>query len=288
MTPQNITIDPLSTTALRIQPRFNNMDLATATGFTILYEGKNYLITNWHVVTGRDADTDKCLDTKHVAVPNRLSIFFHSSKQLGTWVQHELNLYDDAENPCWIEHPMGKCIDVVAIPLQDIENIKFYGLDLALAHVDMVVMPAMPVSVIGYPLGLTCGEGWPIWKTGHIASDPDIDFQPGRPAFLIDATTREGMSGAPVVIRNTSGLYQTKNGDHLLGGVTTKFIGIYAGRIHKLSEIGRVWRPFLIQEILGGRLFFDAESRRITPNRNTTCPCNRGKRFKECCGSLAS
>jgi SEC-C motif len=146
----------------------------------------------------------------------------------------------------------------------------------------------MPVSVIGYPLGLKCGEGWPIWKTGHIASDPDIDFQLGRPAFLIDATTCEGMSGAPVVIRNTSG-YQTKNGGHILAaGVTTKFIGIYAGRIHKLSEIGRVWRPFLIHEILAGRLFFDAESRRIAPNRNTTCPCNSGKRFKECCGSLAS
>jgi hypothetical protein len=36
-------------------------------------------------------------------------------------------------------------------------------------------MRAMLISVIGYPQGLAAGKSWPIWKIGHIASDPDID-----------------------------------------------------------------------------------------------------------------
>lgn len=31
---------------------------------------------------------------------------------------------------------------------------------------------------------------------------------------------------------------------------TTKFLGIYSGRIHEESEIGRVYRPRVINEIL--------------------------------------
>jgi hypothetical protein len=75
---------------------------------------------------------------------------------------------------------------------------------MALASIDILTMPALPVSVIGYPLGLSAGESWPIWKTGHIASDLDIDSESGWPAFLIYATTRSGMSGTPVVLRLTN------------------------------------------------------------------------------------
>ncbi|WP_017630954.1 hypothetical protein [Vibrio sp. 624788] len=49
----------------------------------------------------------------------------------------------------------------------------------------MVPVTAMPVSVIGYPFGLSAGANWPIWKTGNIASDHGIDFEVNRPAFLM-------------------------------------------------------------------------------------------------------
>jgi hypothetical protein len=279
-----IIIDPLSATALRVVPKFDKVELASATAFTVRWESQPYLITNWHVVTGRDPDSGQCLDKKHAAIPNAVSVRFHAKGRLGAWTLVDLPLQDADGRDLWLEHPMGKAIDVVAIPITTVHNIDVHVLDLALADVDIVPTPAMPVSVIGYPLGLAAGESWPIWKTGHIASDPDLDYEPGRPAFLIDATTRSGMSGAPVVLRLDS--YRRRNGSQVIGGgMATKFMGVYAGRIHDLSEIGRVWRPFVLSELFRRKLIFDDTTRRPVPGRMSACPCGSVNRFKECCGS---
>lgn len=282
--PRMKRVDPLSASSLRVELFFQEQPLATATGFTVVVDGRSYLITNWHVVSGRDADTGACLD-RNAAIPDRLTVWFHQKDVLGAWLPVTIALLSDEGVPLWKEHPLGSKVDVVAIPLNVPANVAIHPLDLSLAQTDMVVAPAMPVSVIGFPLGLRAGENWPIWKTGHVASDPDIDFQPGRPAFLIDATTRSGMSGAPVVLRLNGG-YSTNEGSHIIaGGMSTKFVGVYAGRIHDGSEIGRVWRPFLIQEVLAGKLLFNEESDRTMPSRNEPCPCGSGSRFKHCCGA---
>jgi hypothetical protein len=280
-----IFIDPISATTIRVVPKFNQVELASATAFTVRWESQPYLITNWHVLTGRDPDTDQCLDKKNAAIPNALSVRFHAKGNLGAWKMVDLPLYDAEGKHLWLQHPMGKVIDVVAIPIAAVRDIEVHALDLALADVDIVPTPAMPVSVIGYPLGLAAGESWPIWKTGHIASDPDINYEPGRPAFLIDATTRSGMSGAPVVLRLDS--YQQRNGTRIIaGGTATKFMGVYAGRIHDGSEIGRVWRPFVLSELFRRKLIFNDVTRRAAPSRMTACPCGSGRRFKECCDAL--
>ena len=265
---------------------FNQVELASATAFTVIWNDRPFLVTNWHVVTGRNADTGECLDTTHSAIPNKLSVNFHAKGNLGAWKRVVIDILNADEQPIWLEHPLGRTIDVVAVPLQKLNDAAIHHLDLSLTEVDMLPMPAMPISVIGYPLGLAAGESWPIWKTGHIASDPDIDFQAERPAFLIDATTRSGMSGSPVILRQSS--YMKKNGAQVLaGGIVTKFMGIYAGRIHDDSEVGRVWRPFVLTEIFGQRLIFNEQSRRPTPSsRLSPCPCLSKKKFKACCGKL--
>jgi hypothetical protein len=82
----------------------------------------------------------------------------------------------------------------------------------------------------------------------YIASDPMIDYERRR-MFLIDATTRGGMSGSPVILRISSG-YSRADGTHLIGGgMVTKFLGVYSGRIRDDVEIGRVWKPKVITEI---------------------------------------
>lgn len=283
---RKIFVDPLSCSSLRIAPHFHGTELASATGFSVKFGDTFYLITNWHVVAGRDADTAACLDQVNAAIPDRLVIWFHRKNSLGAWLKLEIPLFSPEGQPLWIEHPLGRKVDVVAVPIELPDEAMIYPLDLSLALADMVVAPAMPVSVIGFPLGLVAGENWPIWKTGHVASDPDIDFQPDRPAFLIDATTRSGMSGAPVVLR-LSGGYSNRDGHTIYSsGLSTKFLGVYAGRIHNASEIGRVWRPFVIQELLNGKLIFSDETGRPLPSRNERCPCGRGDRFKNCCGSF--
>lgn len=281
-----VFVDPLSATSLRVALKFNDTELSSATAFSVRWAGTDYLVTNWHVVSGRDANTNKCLD-KTAAIPNTIAVRFHAKGYLGHWTTVNIPLVNANEEALWLEHPLGRLIDVAAIrvPPEFSSKVSIYPLDIGLAKVDMVAMPAMPVSVIGYPLGLSAGESWPIWKKGHIASDPGIDFEPDRPAFLIDATTRSGMSGSPVVMRLDS--YMKSDGSQILaGGVTTKFMGIYAGRIHEESEIGRVWRPFVLTELFTGRLLFNDETRRKRPGRLAPCPCGKQTKFKDCCGTL--
>lgn len=68
-----------------------------------------------------------------------------------------------------MEHPRKNEIDVVAIPLDQFQllekGIVFYDLDLSLSEADMVPECAMPISIIGFPFGLTTAGVFPIWKT---------------------------------------------------------------------------------------------------------------------------
>jgi hypothetical protein len=244
-----ILIDPVSTQSLFIELFFGNTFLSSATGFVVAHNGVHHLITNWHVVTGRDAETEKPLSPT-AAIPDTARIVYHMKDKLGAWVYGIEPLYSN-EVARWREHPRGREIDVIALPLSGIpKNSMVFPTDLALANADMRIHPAMPVSIIGFPLGLSAGGAWPIWKTGHIATDPDVDYD-NRPSFLIDATTRGGMSGSPVVAR-VSGALQTQSGNYVIKtGITTKFLGVYSGRIHGDAELGRVWRPLVIDEILG-------------------------------------
>jgi hypothetical protein len=246
---KTVLIDPLSTRSLRIQTSVGTKPLTSATGFIVEKGPEKFLITNWHILSGRDPDTG-APESPTAGIPDAVHIVHHVKGQLGAWVALSEPLHENG-SPRWREHPQGANVDVVALPLRNIPgHIEIYALDLSLADVDVQPQPTMPVAIIGFPFGITAGGAWPIWKTGHIATDPDIDYQFGRPAFLIDATTRSGMSGSPVVIR-VSGGYTDSKGNTVLGaGVRTKFLGIYSGRIHGEAEIGRVWRSSVLQEII--------------------------------------
>ena len=246
---KTIMIDQLSVCSLFLEARVCGKPLGTATGFCVEFKGRKFLVTNWHVVTGRDPDTGKVLSPTG-GLPDELAIRHHSSANVGTWIFKTERLQTPTGQNAWYEHPRGSAVDVIALPLDSTtSDIQFYPLNLGLADFDMVVHVAMPVSIIGFQFGLGAAGSWPIWKTGHIASDPDLDYD-GRPAFLIDATTRGGMSGSPVVLRSYGGYASSKGHITVGGGPATRFLGVYSGRIHDLAEIGRVWRPSVIEEIL--------------------------------------
>jgi hypothetical protein len=246
--PKAIGIDRISLTSLRLEARARGNLLGTATGFTIEHEGQPLLITNWHVVTGRHAETGGLL-SKTAATPDELWMFCHAMEKFGLYREHRESLYEaDGATPRWLEHPQGKAVDVVALPLRLPPSLRIYPLDLALAETDLEVKIAMPVSIVGYPKGLMTSGVLPIWKTGHLASEPELNYD-GQPAILIDATTRSGMSGSPVVLR----VYRQMKFEHsylVVHDERTRFLGVYSGRIDDEIEIGRVWRPLVIQEIL--------------------------------------
>jgi Trypsin-like peptidase domain len=242
-------IDPLSVRPLLLIQVKGSEPIGTATGFVVAKNSKKYLITNRHVVTGRDPQTDSLIHSDK-KVPDRLIIIYHG-ETLGTWVRGEEPLFDRSLKERWLEHRDDRGVDVVALPIESAPpKANIYSFDLSLSGADIMPEVAMPISIIGFPLRLTGPGSFPIWKTGHIASDPELDFG-GQPLFLIDATTRSGMSGSPVVLR-LSGRYRTRTGKIVMSssGIQTLFLGVYAGRLSQESEIGRVWKPIVIEEIL--------------------------------------
>jgi hypothetical protein len=145
-------------------------------------------------------------------------------------------------------------VDVVALPLKgtppSCSSLLFCPLDLSSMAKESDIAPGMLVYIIGYPEGINVGTGeciggaphggWPIWITGHIASDPGLDYE-GRPVYLINASTGGGLSGAPVFVKKGGGM---------------QFLGVYsAGMSSKYSGervvgMGEVWRSRIVEEIL--------------------------------------
>jgi len=89
----------------------------------------------------------------------------------------------------------------------------------------------MDAVAIGYPHNYyDKTHNLPIWKTGHIASEPEIDFE-GKPLLLLDISAFPGMSGSPVLAQST-GMFETRSG--LTPGRAKRFIGILASmRVRK-------------------------------------------------------
>lgn len=246
---KQIFIDPLSCISLHLECFSKGIPIGVGTGFVVVYGGTNYLVTNWHIVTGRDPNTGEPVSTTGAADPDAIVIWLHDAKRLGSWRRIIEPLIDPAnENKLWKEHPLGRQIDVICLALKPRADIKVYDLDTSLAQTDLTLAPSEPVSIVGFPFGIAAAGKFPIWKTGHIASDIDLDYN-GKPVFLVDATTRPGMSGSPVFARRIGG-YRSSNAMWNLGADAVRFLGVYSGRIREQSDVGMVWKPNVIDDIL--------------------------------------
>lgn len=237
--------------------------LGMATGFFYPYDDRLYLITNWHVVSGKNSETGKALD-KNCLYPNNLNVTAFTeekTKRAGksTLVrtvidEFSIELYDEDNNALWYEHPAhNEKVDVVAIPVSPPERASTCNKITDNQFRKFDLDPGMDVFVIGFPLGLTVHRVLPIWKRGSIASDPDIE-EKGLPRFYVDTTTRQGMSGAPVIAEDRA------SGNR-------NFVGVYSGRIGAgdiadkeqeqdlldkvfLAQLGIVWKAEVIEEII--------------------------------------
>jgi hypothetical protein len=250
---QKINIDPLSVTSLFLKTFVDQVPISTATGFVIRKADRYYLVTNRHVATGRDQTSNQPLHSGG-AVPTHIEILHHVVGQLGTWRPIRETLYSQGTGaPRWAEHPRyGSRVDVVVLPLEVTAGLDFFGLDLNLRTADLLVGPAEPVSIVGFPLGQTAAAGLAIWKSGTIASDLDVDYN-NLPIFLIDAVTRPSMSGSPVYARRVGSHIRATGGVTVGGGVMLKFLGVYSGRIiREEAEIGMVWKASALCDIVEG------------------------------------
>lgn len=243
--------------SLFIEMYFGETLLSSGTAFLAANDQQSHcaLITNRHNVTGRRQDTGACL-SKTAAIPDSIVIYFHKNvDRTDEWKPIRLPLYRPDDSPYWIEHPrLGSKADVVALNLSwgsDIWKMPYY-MKTKHDRSNIVVGPAEPVSVIGFPFGLSSFGKFPIWATGFLAQELDL-ITPDNPVFLIDCRSRQGQSGSPVIAHRPSGA-RRKEGDRIVATLspenTWEFLGIYSGRINPESDLGMVWHVTVVEELL--------------------------------------
>lgn len=245
----SLEIDPKSVGTHCLTPYAYSQPLGTASGFLVEHQGVIVLVTNYHVLSGRHPVTGEQMSE---ALPDRLLIPLLSqiSPDLA-WTAHVQRLLNESGRPCWVEHPsLGRQLDVVALPIDPppfsipvpYELDPGPALDLPLAS---------ELAIIGFPMGVAGAGLTAIWKAGTIASEPSMPVN-GEDYFWIDANTRKGMSGSPVVARRFGGAVM-QDGNYNLGRrITDRTLGVYAGRAYDAPDmtLGRVWRWDRVSEVI--------------------------------------
>jgi Trypsin-like peptidase domain len=247
-------IDQYSVAAIPIEMFFNQTWLALATGFVWAQDGEPFLITNWHNVSGKDPNTGRHV-SREAAEPNKLKIWFNQKDNLGSKSPKLVSIRDSHDAPLWFVHPRyGSKVDIVALPLQDFPDVEMYAIN-TLAEKDLAVQIGFDVFILGFPFGIGPG-GFPIWKRGSIASEPELVPTTQLHVF-VDTASRPGMSGSPVVRRSWN-THMLADGSVLVEPSTaTKFVGVYSGRTATKdaldAQLGFTWPASFVPEIVSGR-----------------------------------
>jgi hypothetical protein len=230
-------IDPLSFCVVPLTLFRDDLELSKATGFffaNIHSEREKphiWLVSNWHVFSGRTAaPPHNSLDSKG-AIPNRLR-FEVMKVAVGSDVEiyeQFVSLYGNDGVPIWYQHKKCAAVDIAAVNLG-------YGMDGFAAHCvnvearhDMRIDIGSNVFILGYPLGFSHFMKTPIWKRGSIASEPHLEVAGSEDRIVIDATTRGGMSGSPVILRERS-MYVAEDGAIKPATNPSRFLGVYSSR----------------------------------------------------------
>lgn len=227
-----------------------------------------FLVTNYHVVTGSSPAEKK------LPMGDNIEFQFHKSEEnIGDTKSVSLPLYNKECKPIWITSKNTPQADMVVIPILPTslyDGCVFNSITEKDAEESLRVRPTSSVTLIGYPYGFYDKKNaLPIYKTGSVASEPNIDFE-GNPLFLIDISAFPGMSGSPA-FAIAYGTFEHANGDSMFFGRVEQFLGIYSsmqmlngknylkefthdtrvGIETSLSlELGYVWKAKLIIETI--------------------------------------
>jgi hypothetical protein len=273
-------VNKLSFCTSKLDLFFHDVLLGSATGFIYKYGQSIALVSNWHVFSGINPITHNVRHSTGYR-PNRVEFNINiANRQEGSvflraeraplvvdgeskWWQH--NGYIDESGETKIvdigvfilnEHikDFDKIEDnILSVPAQVIVNLG--ETDETMTYEHGCPRVASDVFILGYPKGLTKQGVVPVWKRGTIASEPLFNLTGNIPAILVDAVTREGMSGSPVFyfggdITTASGAA----GPLPYPGQEPWLVGVYAGRDGVTGDeidmaLGRVWRKQLLDEI---------------------------------------
>lgn len=262
-------VNPISCKSIFIKMKFRDTLLSSGSSFIVDSDHGSLLITNRHNVTGRNQLTNEPLSS-HGGVPDNIDIHIVTPGNGFRVEVINIPLYDENDSQRWIEHPsLKERADVVAIPLTGLNFDDVYKFRIKKRNFDVILKKGagIPlydgdfplktrvserVSIVGYPFGIRVIDSLPVWASGYIASEYDIDYD-GLPIFLVDSRTRSGQSGSPVVQVANGNFIEVDSrefGSLSINGLPCKLLGIYSGRINKDSDLGFVWKNIVIEDII--------------------------------------
>jgi Trypsin-like peptidase domain len=235
-----------SVQSLYIELFKDNLKLGSATGFIIQSKTRAYLVTNYHVVTNKKPTDNSWLDSKYPVTPNRIAIV-HNAKILGNYVVKFEDLISNKGDTLWYQNTIGnEMVDVVEIPLHDTVGITTYPVNYHNTPDSILISPTDRVFIPGFPLGLKSFPSLPIWKSGFIASEPDID-QENKPIIWVDDIPFPGMSGSPVYLITKDLNYKNGSSSTIIGPPASFFIGVFS---HGEGAVyGALWKGTYLKNI---------------------------------------
>lgn len=244
------TISLPSLEAVYIEMYRDQLKLAAGTAFVCDTSRGSVLVSNWHNFSGRNNQTDRCISPT-LAEPNIVRAYIHLVGALGKTVPIDFQLMSTDGCPLWIEHPIhGHKVDVAVLPISVSAQHQLFPVSWR-NPIPLMQRIGIPAKVIGYPFGKRINEHMPVWATGHLASEPEVDVD-NLPLMLIDCRTRRGNSGSPVMLHYPKGMmyiHEDESASFSPADVS-RLLGIYSGRISVGSDIGRVWKLSAIKDIL--------------------------------------
>jgi Trypsin-like peptidase domain len=256
----NVKGDVFSFCVTPVELLIDKTHFAHGTGFILKHTHAFHLVTAWHNLSGQNPLTGRHLNDGG-RVPNTIRIMPCTFTEKGDQTEirrHpiEVSLYEHFDQPFWWQHKdfvtNRADIAILRLPTTDLvyRHVNQYQFEPLFTHIGADLL------IAGYPYSSYEGLLLPIWKRGSLASEPGFGWQ-NRPAFLIDAASRPGMSGSPVFRRvfgpaaspDGQGGYTIK-GDNVM---TSEFLGVYADHLTAQDAnvtIGYAWYGALIDEIL--------------------------------------
>jgi hypothetical protein len=249
-------IDTCSLVPLYVEAFFGDQLLGGATAFPWLrFDGRLSLVTNWHVVSGRNNETNE-VTHKLGGIPDHLRVYVplndldHLPKVI------KVSTIDSDGEPLWVEHPEhGRAVDIAAldVELPSPDEASVMPMNV-IGSVALKQRIGMQIFILGYPFG-RMGIGLPVWKQATLASEPYFTGSQHQRYLIVDSASRPGMSGSPVIQRVHGQVELEEGYGRVSGGDgAVNFIGIYSGRFHTNdssdAQLGRVWPAVFVREVV--------------------------------------
>lgn len=252
----------------------NDEELSTlplhASAFYYRYKNRPFLISNWHVFSGRDWLTGQLVSQSTGYIPQNIGFRSLALSGDGRHVEFQRPGWrfrlDDKFTEFLREPPRidGYPVDIWAMPLPEgflpgpdpnrkifsgSENFSCFINDLASEKIG--TSTGDECFVIGYPLSNFEAAQLPVWKKGSIASEPLLGLGPYK-AFLLDVASTSGMSGSPVV-RFARGPNEYSHG-MVRQSLSLRLVGVYGGRLLQQelerTNLGYTWFSSVIDQVI--------------------------------------